>query len=121
MVAYLSDVVLHNTVASVCLVDPDFTLGSHVMESLLGVDASFEWSRPGGGVDGRSLLFRVCQVLPVDQESDGVFGLWVTAHRCGNTSGGGGGDFCGLVSALDHPAVDLIEVSNYTDHETTAG
>jgi hypothetical protein len=45
------------------------------MESLLGVDASFEWSRPGGGVDGGSLLFRVCQVLPIDQESDGVFGF----------------------------------------------
>lgn len=92
------------------LVYSDFSLGSHVMEPLLRVDSRSKRSRPRSSVHCRSSLFRVIDILPVYQEGDGVFSLWVASHRCGDTGRSRGSDFGRDISTFDHPAVDLKSV-----------
>ena len=69
------------------LVDSDFTLGGHVVEPLLRVDTGFERCGPRSGVHSSTPLVGVREVLPVDQEGNGIFGLGVTTHGGGNTGG----------------------------------
>jgi len=83
------------------------TLAGHVVESLLRVHAGLERGRPRSGVDRRSALLLVVNILPIHEERDSVLGLRVAADGRGDTSRGRGRDLDGLVSALDHPAVDL--------------
>ena len=89
------------------LVDSDLTLARHVVESLLRVHPRLERRRPRSSVHRRSALLVVVDVLPVDKERDRVFCLGVAADGSGDTGRRGRSDFDGLVSALDHPAVDL--------------
>jgi hypothetical protein len=115
----LANVVLDHAVPSVGLVDPDLSLGGHVVESLLRVDSSLEGSGPRSGVDGSASLVGVRDVLPVDQEGDGVLGPGVASERSGDTGGSRGSDLGGLVSSLDHPTVDLG--SDASPREVKAG
>lgn len=84
----LADVILNNRVTTVSLINPDFTLSSHVVESLLRVNTSLQGGSPRGSVDGGTPLLGVREVLPVDKEGDGVFSTGVAAHARGDTSGG---------------------------------
>jgi hypothetical protein len=81
----LSNIILDDTVPSMSLIDSDLSLGSHVMEPLFRVDTSFQRSSPGSSVDSCTPLIWVGQILPVDEEGDGIFSLGVTAHGCGDT------------------------------------
>ena len=80
-----SNIVLDNTVSSMSLIDSDLSLGGHIMESLFRVNTSFQWGSPRSGVDSCTPLIWVGQILPVDKECDGIFGLGVAAHGCGDT------------------------------------
>lgn len=74
-----------------------------------GVDTGSQWSSPGCGVDGGTLVLWTRDRLPVNEERDSVFSLRhaIVGFIGSYTGGGACHNTCGDSLVLQYPATDI--------------